>query len=164
MGESVELQIRHSDSESRQSDIQIVSRERDGVHLQVHAPGRPLGQPSVASIDYRVGSLAGDNPVAVVEQRWWGLRTSLDVIANLAAAIPGRATKRVRVVSGGLAHTTEVSDADTGERLVCIGVRVQIEGGFTPVVWVDPYPEASQLNATSEADRRNGRLKLVPKE
>lgn len=110
---------------------------RDGSPLGNFPSGPGLGHPPIRALEYRIGTQGNRDGLAQVDAEL-GM-ASLEVVANLAEPIPGLATKRVHIVSTGISMKSRVSDADTGEMIWCTGARVRIEGGKTPLAWVDPY-------------------------
>lgn len=135
--ERLELRIRHDDPESKCSDISFV-RSPKGGRINFES-GEYVGHPTVRALEFSVGTCGNRDGLAQVSYEPSGLGTTLEVVANLAVPIPGRETKRVYLISSGVGIRGRVCDADTGEEIMATGFRVKIEGGKTPLAWVDPY-------------------------
>lgn len=130
----LDLHIRHDDAESMQSDIAYCRRVTGTFER-----GEEVGAPAVRAIEFAVGTCGETAPYIPKVTLEPGLFTTLEVVANLAEPIPGRDTTRVYLISAGLRNRSRVHDADTGELIMATGFRVRIEGGKTPLAWVDPY-------------------------
>lgn len=93
------------------------------------------GMPVIA--DFRWATPAGNGNLPIVDVRWDGMTTDLDVEADVTNA-DKCGVRRVRVVCDGPYGRLRVTDTDSGKAVAVVAISVEfdfVRHGFTAEIW-----------------------------
>lgn len=121
--EPLEIQIRHDGTRSNTTidAVRVPTNYQEAWRAAFHS-GLKVGTPLLSRLDFSVD--VGNDPTPAVVATFDAHATSIEIIADLVDPIPGLDVKRVYVLSNGLAMSTHIRDADTGQGIDCAGVQL----------------------------------------